>query len=349
MMAGGGPDARAAGGPARHVPVLVREVLAALAPRDDEIFLDGTFGAGGYSRALLAAAQCHVVAIDRDAAALASGATLAAEFPDRLTLVGERFSRLDLVAREVGHALLDGVVLDIGVSSMQLDDAARGFSFRGDGPLDMRMDATESGKGKSAAELVGRLDVQTLAAILSIYGEERHARAVARAIVEARAEAPIETTGRLAEIVARVVRAKPGDIHPATRTFQALRIAVNEELDELANALLAAERVLKPGGRLVVVTFHSLEDRIVKNFLADRARTAAVGSRHAPEAKLPPPTFELLTRKALIAGEAEVAANPRARSAKLRAALRTAAPARRTAPSPDWVPNPFARGDGRRR
>ncbi|KAA5598100.1 16S rRNA (cytosine(1402)-N(4))-methyltransferase RsmH [Blastochloris sulfoviridis] len=343
-MAGGGPDERSAGGPARHIPVLVGEVLAALAPQDGDVIIDGTFGAGGYSRAILAAADCRVVAIDRDRTAILAGWDLVNAADGRLTLVEDRFSRLDAVAADLGFAQVDGVVLDIGVSSMQLDEAGRGFSFRADAPLDMRM----ASEGESAAELIARLDETTLANVIFAFGEERHSRAVARAIVAARAEAPIATTRQLADIVARVVRARPGDIHPATRTFQALRIAVNDELDELATALLAAERVLKDGGRLVVVSFHSLEDRIVKTFLAERSRTTAGGSRHAPQGAVAPATFSLAVKKPVEASAAEVAINPRARSAKLRAAIRTAAPARSEAPAPGWVPDPFA-ATGRRR
>jgi len=229
------------------------------------------------------------------------------------------------VAQSAGHDAVDGVVLDIGVSSMQLDEAARGFSFRHDGPLDMRM----GGSGPSVADLVAVATDRDLTAIIARLGEERFARPIARAIVRARSEAPILTTKQLSATVERVVHARPGQIHPATRTFQALRIFVNEELAELAGALSAAERILKPGGKLVVVSFHSLEDRIVKTFLAERSRMAA-GSRHAPLADGPEPTFTLLTRKPVAAGDAEIADNPRARSAKLRAAERNAAPARAT-------------------
>lgn len=308
----------------RHVPVLLAEVLAALAPADGEVVIDGTFGAGGYSRAILEAADTRILAIDRDPTAIAAGAAMVAEFAGRLSLVHDRFSGLDIVAAESGHAGVDAVVLDIGVSSMQIDEAGRGFSFRFDGPLDMRM----GGEGESAADLVARLEETALANLIYTYGEERLSRPIAKAIVRERALEPIVTTRRLADIVARVVRSKPGDIHPATRTFQALRIAVNDELGELEAALDAAERVLKPGGRLAVVTFHSLEDRIVKQFLADRAGKSPGGSRHAPASRPPPPTFTLVTRKAVAASEAESRANPRARSAKLRAAARTAEPAR---------------------
>ncbi len=322
MMVGGDGFAAVAGGPAPHIPVLVPSILDFLRVHHDGVYIDATFGAGGYSRAMLGAANCKVIAIDRDPAAIAAGAALAAQADGRLTLVEDRFANLERIARAAGIDAVDGVVLDLGVSSMQLDQPARGFSFRRDGPLDMRM----SGTGPSAADVVNTAGERDLADIIYILGEERHSRGVARAIVKARASAPIATTAALADIVASVVRAKAGDIHPATRTFQALRIFVNDELGELAAALAGAERVLKPGGRLVAVSFHSLEDRIVKAFLAERA-SARGGSRHAPEVKRPAPSFRLLTKRPVIADEAEVAANPRARSAKLRAAERTEAPA----------------------
>jgi 16S rRNA (cytosine1402-N4)-methyltransferase len=322
MMAGSDGPA-VAGGPARHVPVLARPVLELLNVRDGGIIIDGTFGAGGYSRAILAAANARVIGIDRDQSAVAHGAGLVQSANGRLTLVEERFSALDRVAEKFGHGAVDGVVLDLGVSSMQLDEADRGFSFRFDGPLDMRMGTD----GVSAADVVAQATERDLADIIFQLGEERHSRAVARAIVAARKLAPIVTTKALADIVARVVHAKPHQIHPATRTFQALRIFVNEELVELVAALAAAERILKPSGRLVVVTFHSLEDRIVKNFLAERSRTAGV-SRHLPEVEAPPPTFRFLTKRPIVADESETAANPRARSAKLRAGERNDAPPR---------------------
>ncbi len=312
-----------AGGLASHVPVLGAAAIDHLAPQAGGIYIDGTFGAGGYSRAILAAADCRVIGIDRDPAAIAGGADLVAQSGGRLSLSEDRFSQLDAVARDLGYEKADGVVLDVGVSSMQLDTAARGFSFRLEGPLDMRM----GGDGPSAADVLACIGERDLAHVIATLGEERHARAVARAIVAERSKAPIETTRALADIVGRVVHAKPGTIHPATRTFQALRIFVNEELSELAEALAAAERILKDGGRLVVVSFHSLEDRIVKTFLAERSRNAGV-SRHLPVSAGPAPTFSLLTKKPLVADEAEIARNPRARSAKLRAAMRTAAPAR---------------------
>ena len=312
-----------AGGLARHIPVLVRPVVEYLGLRDGGTYVDATFGAGGYTRAILAAANVSVVAIDRDAGAIARGEGLAQEAHGRLTLVQDRFSNLDQVVRDRGHALVDGVVCDLGVSSMQLDEAERGFSFRHDGPLDMRM----GNAGPTAADLIAAASERDLAFIIKSLGEERHARAVARAIVAARAQAPIRTTLELVAVIERVVRPRPGTIHPATRTFQALRIFLNEELDELAAALAAAEAVLKPGGRLVVVSFHSLEDRIVKTFLVERGRRSG-GSRHVPEVARPAPTFRLLTGRPLTPDDAETAANPRARSAKLRAAERTlAAPA----------------------
>jgi 16S rRNA (cytosine1402-N4)-methyltransferase len=311
-----------AGGPARHIPVLVRPVVEHLNIRDGGIYIDGTFGAGGYARAILAAADCKVLGLDRDQSAVASAFGLVDQSGGRLTVAESRFSALDEAAENLGITAVDGVVLDLGVSSMQLDTAERGFSFRLDGPLDMRMEA----QGPSAADVVAAASERTLADIIFTLGEERHSRAVARAIVRSRGDAPIRTTGQLADIVARVVHTRAGDIHPATRTFQALRLFVNDELGELARGLLAAERMLKPGGRLVVVSFHSLEDRIVKTFLAARAGTRA-GSRHLPEVAARPASFTILTKRPIGPDEAEVANNPRARSAKLRAGERTSAPA----------------------
>jgi 16S rRNA (cytosine1402-N4)-methyltransferase len=312
-----------AGGLARHIPVLVHPVVERLGVRDGGVYVDATFGAGGYTGAILAAADAKVVAIDRDASAIARGAGLLQEAPGRLVLVQDRFSNLAQVVQHCGLSGVDGVVCDLGVSSMQLDEAERGFSFRHDGPLDMRM----GNAGPTAADLVAAASERDLAFIIKSLGEERHARAVARAIVAARAQAPIRTTLELAAVIERVVRPRPGTIHPATRTFQALRIFLNEELDELAAALAAAEAVLKPGGRLVVVSFHSLEDRIVKTFLVERGRQSGA-SRHLPEVVRPAPTFRLLTGRPVTPDAAEIAANPRARSAKLRAAERTlAAPA----------------------
>lgn len=308
----------------RHRPVMLSEVLAHLAPTDGDVILDGTFGAGGYTSAILDAARCRVIAIDRDPTAIAGGSDLVARSNGRLTLVPGRFSDLDRIAAEAGAPALDGIVLDIGVSSMQLDEAGRGFSFMADGPLDMRMGAD----GASAADLVNGLDEQPLADLIYALGEERASRRIARAIVKARAEAPITRTSELARIVSAALGGQRGDDkHPATRTFQALRIAVNDELGELARALAAAERALKPGGRLVVVTFHSLEDRIVKRFLQETAGKTPAGSRHLPpQARAATPSFQIVNQRPLPPVEDEIRANPRARSAKLRAAVRTAAP-----------------------
>ena len=327
MMAGRGSPA-AVGGPARHIPVMLSEVVAALDPKDGDIVVDGTFGAGGYSQAILASADCKVVAIDRDPDALRLSGALADKYPGRFLAVLGRFSEMETIAASEGFTAVDGVVLDLGVSSMQLDSADRGFSFRFDGPLDMRM----SGEGANAADIVNSASERDLADIIFTLGEERHSRAVARAIVKARQEAPLATTRALAETVGSVVRSRPNEIHPATRTFQALRIYVNDELGELAAALQAAERIVKAGGRLVAVSFHSLEDRIVKVFLADRAQTRA-GSRHAPEVTRAAPTFRTLTKRPIVADEDEIARNPRARSAKLRAAERTEGAARAGLPS----------------
>ena len=314
---------------APHIPVMLSEVLAAMAPREGEVILDGTFGAGGYSRALLAEASCRVIGLDRDPTAIAAAEVAMALEPGisgRLSLVQARFSALAEAVDDLGFEALDGVVLDLGVSSMQLDQAERGFSFRFDGPLDMRMGK----QPESAASVVNGLDEEDLARVIYVFGEERRSRAVARAIVRARAEAPITSTAVLADLVAGVVgRPKgPERIHPATRTFQALRIFVNDELFELAEALQASEAVLRAGGRLVVVTFHSLEDRIVKRFFAARSGKVARGSRHAPAvAEGPAPSFEALGKQPVAASEAEAKVNPRARSAKLRAGQRTDAPA----------------------
>jgi 16S rRNA (cytosine1402-N4)-methyltransferase len=315
----------------RHIPVLGAEAVDMLSPRDGGIYVDATFGAGGYSQAILDAADTRVIGIDRDRTAIAAGFDLVDRSNGRLTLVEDRFSNLAEVCAAQGATAVDGVVMDVGVSSMQVDEAGRGFSFRLDGPLDMRM----GHDGPTAADVVARASEADLANIIYIFGEERHSRAVARAVVAARKETPITTTRALAEIVGKVVWAKPGEIHPATRTFQALRIFVNEELDELHLALTAAERVLKPGGRLVVVSFHSLEDRIVKNFLSERGKTGG-GSRHLPEVAQSAPSFRILTKRPVTAGDDEVRANPRARSAKLRAAERTDAPAFAADPLPKW-------------
>jgi 16S rRNA (cytosine1402-N4)-methyltransferase len=317
--------------PLRHTPVLGREAVEMLKPRDGGIYVDATFGAGGYSRAILDAADTSVIGIDRDRGAIADGFDLVDRSNGRLTLVEDKFSNLAEVCAAQGVSAVDGVVMDVGVSSMQLDEADRGFSFRLDGPLDMRM----GHDGPTAADVVAKASEADLANIIYIFGEERHSRAVARAIVAARKDAPIATTRALAEIVSKVVWSKPGEIHPATRTFQGLRIFVNQELDELHLALSAAERMLKPGGRLVVVSFHSLEDRIVKNFLGERGKTGG-GSRHLPELAQSAPSFSILTKRPVTADDDEVRANPRARSAKLRAAERTAAPAFAAGELPKW-------------
>jgi len=314
-----------------HIPVLGREAVDHLAPRAGGIYVDATFGAGGYSRAILDVPGTRLIAIDRDRTAIAGGAELVERSAGRLTLVEDRFSNLADVCAAHGVDAVDGVVMDVGVSSMQLDQAGRGFSFRLDGPLDMRMGQA----GPTAADVVARASEGDLADIIYLFGEERQSRRIARAIVADRQETPFTTTRALADLVGRVVRSKPGDIHPATRTFQALRIFVNEELEELQTALAAAERVLTPGGRLVVVSFHSLEDRIVKNFLAERSKTGG-GSRHLPEVAQTAPSFQLLTRRPVVAGEDEVAHNPRARSAKLRAAERTPAAAHKDDESSSW-------------
>lgn len=314
---------------ARHVPVLLAEVLEALAPQPGGLYLDGTFGAGGYAAAILnAAPDIRLLALDRDPTAIAGGADLVAAMAGRLTLAQACFGELAEEAARFRMIPLDGVVLDIGVSSMQIDEAERGFSFRFDGPLDMRMGR----EGQSAADLVNTAEEGVLANIFYHYGEERRSRAVARAIIEARRKGRIETTKQLAELVAGIVWAEPGGAHPATRVFQALRIAVNDELGELVRALHAAEAVLKPGGRLVVVTFHSLEDRIVKQFMTARSGRAPAGSRHAPAVAMDEPTFKLVTRGPVTPSEAEMRQNSRARSAKLRAAERTQAPARAAEP-----------------
>ncbi|MBL3596727.1 16S rRNA (cytosine(1402)-N(4))-methyltransferase RsmH [Rhodovulum sulfidophilum] len=302
-----------------HIPVLLRPLLEAVAPVSG-LWLDGTFGAGGYSRGLLEAGADRVIGVDRDPSVADLAASWAAGWGDRLQLVEGVFSELDRHA----EAPLDGVVLDLGVSSMQLDQAERGFSFAKDGPLDMRMGA----EGPSAADLVASASDTALADILFHYGEERASRRIARAIVKARAIAPIVTTAQLAEVVARCLPPhRPGQTHPATRSFQAIRIAVNDELGELVRGLEAAERALKPGGKLAVVTFHSLEDRIVKRYLQVRSGQAAGGSRYAPEARPDPARFELVTRRAVAPDPVELEANPRARSAKLRVAIRTGEPA----------------------
>ncbi|MEL6600257.1 MAG: 16S rRNA (cytosine(1402)-N(4))-methyltransferase RsmH [Pseudomonadota bacterium] len=307
---------------APHIPVLLDEVIAAAYPVTG-IWLDGTLGAGGYTRGLLDAGAAHVLGVDQDPEAARQAEVWSAPYNGRFTMCPGRFGMLDEIAQASGRVPLDGVVLDIGVSSMQLDQGGRGFSFAKEGPLDMRM----AQSGPTAAELVNSLPEAAIADILFQYGEERASRRIAKAIVEARQASPIETTLQLSEIIeALLPKARPGQPHPATRSFQALRIAVNGELRELARGLLAAERALGGGGMLIVVTFHSLEDRIVKRFLASRAGRSSGGSRHAPAAEKVAPSFELVTRKAVSASPDELAVNPRSRSAKLRAARRLPGP-----------------------
>jgi len=311
-----------------HLSVMLNEVIAAAAPGPGELVIDGTFGAGGYSRAFLEAG-CEVIGLDRDPTVQIHADQLGADFPGAFRLIRRRFSEMAAALAEVGPTSCDVVVLDIGVSSMQLDQAERGFSFQKDGPLNMRM----SDDGPTAADLVNTLDHGPLAHLIKEYGEERESGRIASAILRRRAEQPFSRTLDLAEVVERAVGGRRGaPIHPATRTFQALRIAVNDELGELAAGLEAAEQVLKPGGRLVVVAFHSLEDRLVKRFLNARAGKGGGGSRHLPpQAAGPRPSFELIGKGLVEATEAEAKVNPRARSAKLRAAVRTDAPVWRAA------------------
>ncbi len=326
---------------APHIPVLLHEVMAGLAPRAGGLYVDGTFGAGGYSQSLLEALPTtQVLAIDRDPAAAPRADQLAARFPNRLTFMAGRFGDMAHLLAGYGgdDGKVDGITLDVGVSSMQIDDAHRGFSFRFDGPLDMRMEQN----GPSAADLVNSLPEEELANLIYRYGEERLSRRIAKVIEEERRTlGPITTTGRLASLVRRVVKAARGPakegLDPATRTFQALRIAVNDEIGELERGLLAAEGLLKPEGRLAVVTFHSLEDRVVKTFLHQRADSASASRRLPGEPVPTAPSFRLLGRKAIIASDAEVRLNPRARSAHLRIAIRTDAPA--------WPAPPTAWGE----
>lgn len=311
-----------------HAPVLLAEVIEALSPCPGDVVIDATFGAGGYTRAILATGA-QVIALDRDPTVQPHADAVANDFPGKFQLVRTPFSGLAEAFADSGKARLDGAVFDIGVSSMQLDQAERGFSFMRDGPLDMRM----SGEGESAADIVNTWDHGPLAHILKLYGEERQSGRIATAILRRRVSEPFTRTLDLAEVVERALGGRRGaPTHPATRTFQALRIAVNDELGELTAGLEAAEATLSPGGRLAVVTFHSLEDRIVKAFLTERSGNAPGGSRHAPVAvETRKPSFTLAFKGAREAGAAELAANPRARSARLRAAVRTEAPAWRAA------------------
>lgn len=328
-----------------HVPVMLAEVLQALEPHAGARIIDGTFGAGGYSRAILARADCNVLAIDRDINAINAGAALVDASSGRLQLAHGAFSELEDLAKAAGWDSVDGIVLDLGVSSMQLDQAERGFSFQNDGPLDMRMGQ----EGANAADAVNTLSETDLANVIFRYGEERKSRIVAKRIVEARERAPFIRTKPLADLIADTIGRRQKDkIHPATRTFQALRIFVNRELHELADALFAAERLLHAGGRLVVVAFHSLEDRIVKRFFADRTRTTAGGSRHLPQETVAPATFTQNRRGTILPSDTEARQNPRARSARLRYAIRSQE-ASRASDAPllglaDFPENPFSKG-----
>ena len=308
-----------------HIPVLLNEVSKALAPKKGGRYVDGTFGAGGYTIALLEAAECMVWAIDRDPATLAKGEVIAKLFPERLHLVKGRFGDMVKLLSEQGVMSVDGIALDLGISSMQIEDRSRGFSFLRDGPLDMRMERS----GRSAADVVNTMSEKDLANIILTYGEERHARRVARAIVSARQERPFSRTLRLADVIRAEVRRSHDGIDPATRTFQALRILVNDELGELERGLQNAEHLLSPGGVLAVVSFHSLEDRIVKKFIKTRSGMASKPSRHAPASVTPNQdiaTFSALSRRPITPRDKEKAKNPRARSARLRIAERTSAP-----------------------
>ena len=308
-----------------HIPVMLDHVVEHIAPQPGEIVLDGTFGGGGYTRAILAASECHVIGVDRDPDALQRATAIAADYQSRFTMLAGCFGDLDELSAEAGFQGLDAVVLDLGVSSFQLDEDERGFSFMRDGPLDMRM----AQSGPSAADLVNQADERVLADIMFQLGEERQSRRIAHRIVEARKTEPFETTLQLAELIEKALGGRKGKrAHPATRAFQAFRMFVNDELGELARALEAAERALKPGGRLVIVTFHSLEDRMVKSFLAERSGKTEGQSRFMPEAANagPAPSFENV-RKISAPDTAEIEANVRARSSRLRSAIRTSAPA----------------------
>ncbi len=309
---------------AEHIPVMVNEVIDVLSPRDGGIYVDGTFGRGGYSKAILNAAKCTVWGIDQDPEAVNTGRQLEQDWPAQFHMLEGRFGDMESMIEEHCTKLVDGIALDLGVSSPQLEQAERGFSFRHDGPLDMRMGKS----GPTAADLVNNLSEEELADIIYLYGEERRSRRVARKIIEERAKAPITRTLQLAEIVRSVVPKERRGIDPATRTFQALRIKVNDELGELERGLEAAEKLLNPGGRLAVVSFHSLEDRTVKQFLKDRCAGDTGRYRHLPPiaTEAPDPTFKMLFRKALKPSAEEAARNPRSKSARLRAAIRTNTP-----------------------
>ena len=311
-----------------HQPVMLQEVVEALKPEDNATFIDATFGRGGYTTRILNEAHCQVMAIDRDPDAIQSAAALVADYAPRLTMAEGPFSQLADMAEAKGMGLVDGVVFDLGLSSPQLDEAERGFSFRHDGPLDMRMEKS----GPDAADFINSASETEIARVIWQYGEERASRRIARAIVKARGETPITRTKELAAIIHSVMpRPKSGQIDPATRSFQGIRIHINGELDEIEQALDAAEKQLKPGGRLVVVSFHSLEDRIVKNFMIKRSGQGPRPSRHLPDAPTDAPTFALSQRKPVLPSEDEIQNNPRARSAKLRVVTRTDAATREAA------------------
>lgn len=306
-----------------HVPVMLREIIEGLAPCDKGLYVDGTFGRGGYARAILEFAQTNVVGIDRDPEAIEAGQEAVRNYAPRLRLIHGAFGDMRFLLNEEKISSVDGIALDLGVSSPQIDKAERGFSFQEDGPLDMRM----SREGRTAADFVNQTSEKELADLIFHFGEERLSRRVSRAIVKTRQEKPITRTGELAALICSVVPRSKDGVHPATRTFQALRIAVNDELGELQRVLKAAEALLKPTGRLAVVSFHSLEDRCVKDFLRNRSLSAPRASRHAPETgDVSGPTFRLLTRKPQVPSAAEIEVNPRARSARLRVAERTDAP-----------------------
>ncbi len=307
---------------AAHAPVMIDEVVAALAPKSGGVYVDATFGGGGYSRAILNAADCNVFGFDRDRTAIDRAQEWVKKFGNRLRLVNRPFAQMVEGLNELGVDAVDGVVFDLGVSSMQLDEAERGFSFRQEGPLSMRMD----GGKPDAADLVASADAKELAAIFKHYGEEKRSGIIARAIVSAREIAPITTTTSLASIVEKAAPAPASKIHPATRVFQAIRIFINDELGQLLMGLRAAEKLLRPTGRLVAVTFHSLEDRIVKRFFANRISAQPSGSRHAPPTEKPIASFELLNNKAVMPQILEVESNARSRSAKLRSGQRLDSP-----------------------
>ena len=308
----------------QHMPVMLIEVIGAIAPKAGAVYADATFGRGGYTKAVLEAADCHVIAIDRDPDAAVEGQAMARLFSGRLTFLSGRFSEITTLSANAGFSKLDGIMFDLGLSSPQIDNAERGFSFQKDGPLDMRMDKS----GKDAGVLINTATESDLADILHYYGEEKAARRIAKAIIKIREQTPITGTAQLADIIRSVLpRPKTGQIDPATRSFQAIRIHVNNELEEIKMGLSAAEQCLKPGGVLAVVSFHSLEDRIIKQFLIKRSGNAPRPSRHLPDTATPiNPSFKLLPQRPQVPSDAEIAVNPRARSAKLRVAVRTDAP-----------------------